>query len=770
MLRRLKIILLINLCGLLLFIGADRIFPLPLGFEQDTSTTITAEDGRPLRVFADSRGVWQFKTQVSDVAPLYLQALVNYEDRYFYYHLGINPVSVLRAVVQNIEAGRIVSGASTLTMQVARLIDPHGRSIAGKLKQVFRALQLEWHLSKDEILSLYLELAPFGGNLQGVEAASRAYFDKSAIELSHAEAALLAVLPQAPSRFRPDRFPKRAAKARNKVVKRLVDKGLWKQEISQEVNMEVVFANSPAAPVIAPLLARRLLNNNSQSSIINTSIDYGLQLAMQTRLKDYVAFLPQGTTAAAVIVENKPWLVKAYVGSALFADIKTQGYVDMVTATRSPGSTLKPFIYGLALDESLIHSKSLLVDAPRWQSDYQPENFSSQFHGAVSATAALQKSLNIPAVQLLEKLTPEYFKSRLQNVSIYPSLPAGQANLSMALGGLGLSMEDLLNLYGAIGRAGQVAKLRFSPTEPLQQRPLLSAQSAWIIYQMLASQKRADRPFDSAQTGWKNTLAFKTGTSYGYRDAWAFGVTGKYTLGVWVGRPDGTPSPGQYGAITALPLLFQLSDWLDDSSPPEKPIRVSEAKICWPSGLIASEVSIENCHVIKKALGIDGQFPVTLPAAAKDLWRGAELTLQLAEDTGLRVEPACGVNSIEKKLALWPVATEPWLKSAWQRKHLIPLSDLRCRQQLRELNNEFAILSIKNAAHIRNLQPDKKFQLPLTALGSVGRVHWYLDGNKLNLIQSSDAALIWLKSGKHELLAIDDSGAIDKIRFIVEQW
>jgi penicillin-binding protein 1C len=541
-------------------------------------------------------------------------------------------------------------------MQTARLIDPHSRTFSGKFKQIFRALQLEWHFSKTDILNIYLELAPFGGNLQGVEAASRAYFDKFPIELSHAEAALLAVLPQSPSRFRPDRFPQKAAKARDKVVHRMVDNQVWEPSILEDVVMESVYAREPVSPIIAPLLSRRVLKTPelSNASTISTSVDLELQLALQTRLKDFAYLLPKGTTASAVIVENKNWLVKAYVGSAFFADEVTHGYVDMVTAVRSPGSTLKPFIYGLAMDESLIHSESLLVDAPRWRSDYQPENFTHSFSGAVSATTALQASLNLPAVQVLEKLTPKLFTSRLQNVGIRPIIPSGRSNLAMALGGFGISMEELLNLYGALARDGKVAKLRVSENQPLNERPLLSPQAAWIVFNMLSSQQRPDRPFESAQTGFKNNLAFKTGTSYGYRDAWAFGVSGKYTLGVWVGRPDGTPSPGQYGAITALPLLFQVSDWLADSTMPKRPYKVSEADICWPSGVEKTSMLNSQCLVTRKALGIDGQFPATIAASADDSWLGSAISLQVAEDSGLRVEPNCGVDTITKQITVWP--------------------------------------------------------------------------------------------------------------------
>ncbi len=775
-----KRIFLLALILITMFKIGDWIWPLDLIRLDDVATTIEAEDGTPLRVFANTQGNWRYKTTVNNVSPLYLQALINYEDKYFYYHPGINAFSVVRALWQNIKSAKIVSGASTLTMQVSRLLKPHSRSYAGKFKQVFRALQLEWHFSKNDILGMYLTLAPFGGNLEGVEAASRAYFDKSAVELSYAEAALLAVLPQAPSRFRPDRYPQKAKLARDKVIRRLVESKVWPENILQQSALENVAASLPQVSMHAPLLSRRLFNQNRQKSPlgksrIKTSIDYGTQLSVEQSVQEYVSSLPPGSSASAVIVENKNWLVKAYVGTAFFADQQRQGYVDMVQAIRSPGSTLKPFIYAEAMDNGLIHSKSLLVDVPRWQSEYQPGNFSGKFHGAVSATKALQQSLNVPAVQVLEKLSPALFIASIRNVGIQPRIPGGKSNLAVALGGLGMKMQDLLALYGSLARKGLVAKLRFSASEKLQQRRLISAEAAWIIYRMLADQKRFDRPFASADTGWKNNMAFKTGTSYGYRDAWAFGVTGKYTIGVWLGRPDGTPSPGQYGAVTALPLLFQLADWLDDSSAPVRPQKVTEADICWPSGREQDDREQGHCLLKQHALGIDGQFPVTLAATKADKWNGSLRHLKLAKDSRLRVSADCSLATISKDVEIWPITLEPWLIEKWQRKKVIPIIDPRCLKksyhQVAINIGDFNIISPKDGSLLRNLNDDKSMQLPLSTLGARGKVQWYLDGEKITTqLKNHASAAVILKAGTHELLAIDETGAMDRISFKSTYW
>jgi len=357
--RNLRWTLAALLTGLLLL---DVLFPPPLPNSRDTSTLVVASDGTPLRAFADKDGIWRYPATPDSVSPLYLQALLNYEDRWFWRHFGINPWSLFRAAKQWISQGKIVSGGSTLTMQVARLIDPHRRTPLGKFKQLLRALQLEMHLSKHEILQLYLERAPFGGTIEGVEAASWAYLGKSS---SHAEAALLAVLPQAPSRLRPDRHPQIAQIARDKVLARMEALGVWSAEEVKEAQMEAVVTRSLHVPQHAALLAQRLKNAQPRAVQIHTTLDSGLQRTLEERVAAYFSRLPERTSAALLVIDNTTMQARAYVGSLMFADVDRLGHVDMVQAWRSPGSTLKPFLYAMALDEGLIHSESLLLDAPQ---------------------------------------------------------------------------------------------------------------------------------------------------------------------------------------------------------------------------------------------------------------------------------------------------------------------------------------------------------------------------------------------------------------------
>src|SRR5690606_4264723 len=415
---------------------ADRLFPLPLPGD-GLARVVLAEDGTPLWRFADAEGVWRYPVSPDEVSPYYLQALLTYEDRWFYRHPGVNPLALARAAWQNLTGGRVLSGGSTLSMQVARLLDPHERTLAGKLRQLWRTLQLEWHLSKEEILALYLNRAPFGGTLQGVAAASWAYLGKPPSQLTRAEAALLAVLPQAPSRLRPDRHPERAQAARDKVLRRLAQVSVWPQAAVEEALQEPVLLAPRQEPSLAPLLARRL-NLAGSPPLIRTTLDAHLQRRLEDLLLGWRARLPERTSAAILVVDSESMAVRAYLGSLDVGDERRFGHVDMIRAQRSPGSTLKPFLYGLALDVGLIHSESLLQDVPRRYGDYRPGNFAAGFSGPVSASEALATSLNLPAVQLLEAYGPKRFAGELRGAGVPLALPAAaEPNLALILGGAG---------------------------------------------------------------------------------------------------------------------------------------------------------------------------------------------------------------------------------------------------------------------------------------------------------------------------------------------
>ena len=765
-----------TLAGLLLVLAllwlADRIWPLPLP-KDDLARVVLAEDGTPLWRFADANGVWRYPVQTSEVSPYYLDALLTYEDRWFYQHPGVNPLALARATWQNLTGARVVSGGSTLSMQVARLLDPHSRTFHGKLRQLWRTAQLEWHLSKGEILNLYLNRAPFGGTLQGVAAASWAYLGKSPAQLTHAEAALLAVLPQAPSRLRPDRHPQRAQEARDKVLRRLAEFQVWPQSAVDEALEEPLLLAPRLEPSLAPLLARRL-NRPDSPPLIRTTVDATLQRRLEDLLLGWRARLPEHTSAAILVVEEETMAVRAYLGSVDINDAKRFGHVDMISALRSPGSTLKPFLYGMALDDGLIHSESLLQDVPRRYGDYRPGNFSMGFTGAVPASTALSSSLNLPAVQLLEAYGPKRFAAEMRIGGVPLALPAlAEPNLALILGGAGSRLEDLVGGYSAFARDGKSASIRLQPDDALRERPMLSPGSAWIVRRILSGQARPDRD-PRAELVQRPVLAWKTGTSYGFRDAWAIGVGPRYLIGVWIGRPDGTPVPGQFGLASAAPLMLQVHDVLTNRdsqrgiSAPVKPVpaNVGVAAICWPLGQPMSR-SDPNCRRQRFAWTLDNTTPPTLQALDQPLSVGLMESVWV-NAKGLRVDAHCP-GAVAKPIALWPAPLEPWLPRAERREARIPAADADCPPPALAASSPLSIVGVREGDQLRlPAASQQALRLKISALGGSGRRWWFLNGAPLGDSANQDFInASFERLGRYQLSVLDEAGQTARIEFSV---
>ncbi|SEE05639.1 peptidoglycan glycosyltransferase PbpC [Pseudomonas marginalis] len=751
---------------------ADRIWPLPLP-RDDLARVVLAEDGTPLWRFADANGVWRYPVQTSEVSPYYLDALLTYEDRWFYQHPGVNPLALVRATWQNLTGARVVSGGSTLSMQVARLLDPHSRTFHGKLRQLWRTAQLEWHLSKEQILNLYLNRAPFGGTLQGVAAASWAYLGKSPAQLTHAEAALLAVLPQAPSRLRPDRHPQRAQEARDKVLRRLAEFQVWPQAAVDEALQEPLLLAPRLEPSLAPLLARRL-NRPGSPPLIRTTLDATLQRRLEDLLLGWRARLPEYTSAAILVVEEENMAVRAYLGSVDINDAKRFGHVDMISALRSPGSTLKPFLYGMALDEGLIHSESLLQDVPRRYGDYRPGNFSMGFTGAVPASTALSSSLNLPAVQLLEAYGPKRFAAQMRIGGVPLALPAlAEPNLALILGGAGSRLEDLVSGYSAFARDGRSATLRLQPDDTLRERPLLSPGSAWIIRRILSGQARPDRD-PRAELVQRPVLAWKTGTSYGFRDAWAIGVGPRYLIGVWIGRPDGTPVPGQFGLASAAPLMLQVHDVLTNRDSQRGisaqvvavPTNVGVAAICWPLGQPMNR-SDPNCRRQRFAWTLDNTTPPTLQALDQPLSVGLMESVWV-NAKGLRVDAHCP-GAVSKNIALWPAPLEPWLPRIERREARIPAADPDCPPPALAASSPLSIVGVREGDQLRlPAASQQTLRLKLSALGGSGRRWWFLNGAPLGDSANQDSInASFERLGRYQLSVLDEAGQTARLEFSV---
>lgn len=726
----------------------DVALPPPLPPE-DRGAVVVARDGTPLRTYPSPDGVWRQPVTPDDVSPLYLQALLGYEDRWFHWHPGVNPLALARAGWQWMRSGRIVSGGSTLTMQVARIIDPppprEVRTLKAKFRQVLRAMQLELRLSKREILTLYLNHAPMGGIVEGVEMASRSYLGKSSKTLSAAEAAMLASLPQAPSRLRPDRMPQATQAARDKVLDRMVSLGLWDAQTVKDARIERVAVQPIRAQWLAPLAAERVhaAQRRRGDAVIRTTIDTELQAGVERMLLDRVNTLPPKVSMAVLVMDNDTLEVRAYAGSADFGDRQRAAHVDMVRGVRSPGSTLKPFLYAMALDDGLVHSESLLVDAPQSFGGYQPGNFQASFSGPVSVSEALQKSLNVPAVDLLDRLSPVRFAATLRAGGLKLRMQRGaQANLSLILGGAGTTLEELVGAYRALARGGISGLPRLTPEAPRVEARMMSEGAAFIVRDILEGGGHPDRPF----TEGARRLAWKTGTSFGFRDAWAVGVTDRYAVGVWVGRPDGTPNPGFFGANTAAPLLQDIVSMLPEPAVSRtRPASVSPVTTCWPLGLRIEATAPEHCVVHRTGWALQQTAPPTLPD------RGRSEGLLMAGT-------ACAGRPLHDE-ARWPVALEPWVGRAAS----------RCATN--DTATALRIVGLDTGAVLKPVPGRHSVELVVTAQGELAsreRLYWLVDGQQQRRSQVGDSiALHFDKDGPHTVTVLDERGRYHRIEVLV---
>lgn len=569
-------------------LSLDIIFPVNLERYEQKSSIVLDKNNELLSVLLTNDGYWRMPITILDVDPLFIKMLIAYEDKRFYSHWGVDPFAMIRALLQRIQTGRIISGGSTLTLQTVRLLEPRNRTLFNKFIEILRAFQLEAHYTKEEILNIYLTLAPYGGNLEGIRAASLSYLNKEPKQLTAAEAALLVALPQKPSRLRPDYYPEPALKNRNKIIKRM--EKIETENISdnnkinrEKINIldkikikEALEDKIPKVKYPFPFLAPHLAFSFRMTKTTTTTIDKSLQKQLERLLKQQVQFLEPAQTISALVVENKTRKIIAYVGSADFFSEAKFGQVDIIKSYRSPGSTLKPFMYAIGFDQGLIHPETFIQDVPTLFSDYAPKNFKDIFHGTVTIREALQQSLNIPAVLVLERIGPHVFISELRKlgVNLKFSDKTVKPSLSVALGGVGINLYDLVSLYVALANQGEYAPLQLVENKKNMDPRLrgddgvvsfISSESANAVTCILEGVAPPEGLVDW-RASTHSAIAYKTGTSYGFRDAYAIGYTPDYTVGVWVGRPDGTPVPDKTGRTEAAPLLFKIFNCLPQKS------------------------------------------------------------------------------------------------------------------------------------------------------------------------------------------------------------
>ncbi len=576
------------------FAVLDRAFPPDLSRLRQAGAEILDRNGRTLAMLPAPGGVWRLRTAADQVSPALLDLLVHTEDRRFYQHGGVDAGSVLRAAWQWVRAGRVVSGGSTLTMQAARLLEPRPRTLRSKLVEAFRAVQLEERFSKRDILGIWLTLAPFGGNLEGVRAASQAWFGKRPAALDPAEAALLVAIPRRPEALRPDRHPERALALRNRLLAGWP--GAGPQDYAEDSAEPVPLARTPFPRHAEPAL-RRMLAALPQPDGVVTTLDLPLQVAMERLVADRLARLPPHVAMAALVADASSRSVLAAVSGG-------PGSLDLTAASRSPGSALKPLLYGIAFQDGLVTPSTPVSDLPRHFGGYSPENFDRSFAGSVTAAEALRRSLNLPAVALLDRIGPTRFAARLDAAGARLQLPPGAApSLPLALGGAGIQLRDLLRLYAALATDGTSLPLAWQPGAAGGAGvPLLQRSAANLVAQAITR----DFP-DGGPTG----VAWKTGTSWGGRDAWAMGFDARSVAGVWLGRPDGTAVPGFTGVRTALPVLADVFGLLPPAPRPATPAAAAPGTLAATGASVALGTGVQLLFPPPGAtLSADGPVPL----------------------------------------------------------------------------------------------------------------------------------------------------------------
>lgn len=648
------------LCALLaagawLWLHAGGAGTHPPSLEIPDSRLVLDREGRLLRAFTVAPGRVRLPVELKSVDKGFIAMLLAMEDRRFLSHPGVDALALARSAYQLATRGRILSGGSTITMQVVRLLgDLETRSPTGKLHQIRSALALERWADKDAILAAYLTVAPYGGNLEGLRAGSLAWLSKEPRRLSAAESALLVALPQAPEARRPDRHPDAARRARDRILARALALGLIDPETEAAARREPVPKHRQPLPLLAPHLAERLARAYPQQAELRLTLDAGFQSRLEVLAAERAAALDPRVSVAILAADHQSGEVLASVGSAGLLNADRAGFVDMTLAPRSPGSALKPLIYGLAFELGLAHPESLIEDRPTAFAGYAPTNFDRNFQGTVTVRRALALSLNVPAVQLLDAVGPARLVARMRRAGAAPLLAdTSPPGLAIGLGGVGVTLTDLVRIYGAIARGGRampLLELR-DPAAPIDSRPqprVLDEGAAWYLGSILR-----DAPAPAG--GASGHIAFKTGTAYGYRDAWAIGWDGRHVIGVWVGRPDGSPVPGLIGIDAAAPILLDAFARLG----PPIPLPIAPTEV-----LLARTTELPP--TLRQAR-VRGLQPAAGPAAGPEIAfppDGACLEIGAGQGSDLALKVRNGVPPFTWLADGAPVAREPFSRTA----------------------------------------------------------------------------------------------------------
>lgn len=788
-----------------LFIIANWCFPLPKErLHPPPSRIVLDRNGEWLRAFLANDGMWRMSENNNTVSPLLHQAMLTAEDKWFYYHFGINPVSITTALYDNIKAGEVVRGGSTITMQLARLMEPKARNVPNKLIEMFRAIQLELAYSKSEILNFYFNMLPYGGNIVGTGAASRLYFNKPQHAISLGEAALLAAIPNSPEGLRPDKFPENARKARAKILDRLLAHRQISEQQWQEALQEPIPTKRYPIPFNAPHLSRMLVKGNRWDNAtladgrIYTTIDAKVQETAVHILREYLKAAAAGianhhlqshsaSTGAIVVMDTQSRQVLAMVGSHDFFDQDASGQVNGALAPRSPGSALKPFVYALAMEQGLLTPETLLFDVPVTYSGYEPVNYDGIYNGYVTAHQALARSLNVPAVNLNAQLKDITLHAFLKQAGITTLVPTQKYGLSMVLGGCEVNLLELTTLYAGLANMGEFASYQLTLHPPINATTLDAAkiesisqrlfreETSFIITEMLTTSQlptntvKNPEAFESTMNLPK--IAWKTGTSYGHRDAWCIGYSPKLTIGIWLGNFDGKGSPMLSGADAATPVLFALFSALTGQDTHRwftKPEQLKTREVCALTGAVPSP----HCPAHKSDVYIPGISPVAICAIHKRIYVDGDTGYSLCSHcrnlpTVVSTEGAenyttrTAHNSVETKIfEEWPAEAATWLAKNGFAVPVLPEHNPLCTGTIAGTAPVILSPTEGTVYYIRDGVPlaHQKIQLSASTSNRTQQLFWFLDGELI--FKGNAGEQYWLTpvKGKHTLTCVDAEG------------
>ena len=749
MVKRLVFVL---LACLVLFLSIDLIFPVhtPIRYSQ----LILSDDHKLLNASLSSDQQWRMKAEIKEVNPLLIKTMIYKEDRWFRFHPGVNPIAITRALLQNITSHKRVSGASTITMQVIRMLEPRERTLTNKLIECFRAFQLELHHSKNEILELYINLLPFGGNIQGVKAASFLYLDQEPQALSLAQIVTLAIIPNDPNHLRLGNGNDKIVRERNFWLQKLSKYGIFDKKSLDDALIEPLTAKRFDAPKQIPHLARLLSGKYPGSPVIKTFINQRLQDYAENTLSDQVImYRGMGVgNAAVVLIDNRTHAVVAYAGSAGFGDNQFQGQVDGASSLRSPGSALKPFLYALAMDRGLITPKTILQDIPQNFNGYRPLNYDETFRGRLAASQALALSLNIPAVDLANRVGVELFNEKLSRGGLkWIGERKKTLGLSVILGGCGVTLTELTNLYSCLANGGIKYPLRFTSDDKyIEPDTLFSPQSAWMINEILTGLKRPDLPNNFENSVNLPHIAWKTGTSYGRRDAWSFGYNPDYTVGVWVGNFDGTGIPELSGADFATPILFKIFNYLTYNRKAnwfKRPSGLDFRLVCSESGLPPGE-SCTN-------LVMDDFIPAVSPNRKCD-----HLMSVFVDETGSISYCRSCLPQAGYRTDFYPNMS-PGLIAFYEDEQIpyrkIPPHNTLCNRVYH--NDNPIITSLADGKeYILYASAKQQLQLAFTATSDVSKVFWYINDKFYKEAIRGQKLFFTPEAGQVKISCSDDKG------------